>query len=96
VGSYALSGEADADIENIAEVSLQQWGLVRAERYILELHDAFRRLADFPDLGRDASLVRFGYRKIEVAGHSVFYRRVEDSVLIVRVLHQRMDFERHL
>jgi toxin ParE1/3/4 len=96
VGSYTLSGEADADIENIAEASLRQWGLTRAEKYILGLHETFQMLVEFPDLGRDASHIRSGYRKIETASHSVFYRKIEDGVLIVRVLHQRMDFRWHL
>ena len=96
MGSYTLSGEADIDIEDIAEASLQQWGLARAEKYILGLHEAFQTLAEFPDLGRDASDIRPNYRKIETASHSVFYRKMQDGVLIVRVLHQRMDFERHL
>lgn len=96
MGSYTLSGEADADIETIAEASLQQWGLVAAEKHILGLHAALQRLAEFPDLGRDASPIRSGYRRIEIASHSVFYRKTADGVLIVRVLHQRMDFGRHL
>jgi toxin ParE1/3/4 len=96
VGSYALSREADADIQHIAEISLRQWGLARAEKYILDLHETFEMLVEFPDLGRNASHIRPGYRKTETASHSVFYRKTEDGVLIVRVLHQRMDFERHL
>ena len=93
---YALSGKADADIEAIAEGSLQQWGLTRAEKYILGLHETFQMLVDFPDLGRDVGHIRPGYRKIETASHSVFYRKTEEGVLIVRILHQSMDFERHL
>jgi toxin ParE1/3/4 len=96
MGSYTLSGKADADIEEIAEASLRQWGLIRAETYILGLHATFQRLAAFPDLGRDASHIRFGYRRVETASHSVFYRKIEDGVLIVRILHQRMDFGQHL
>ncbi|HBK07703.1 MAG TPA: hypothetical protein DDZ81_17930 [Acetobacteraceae bacterium] len=53
-------------------------------------------LAEFPEIGRDASHVRPGYRKIETASHSVFYRNTPVGVVIVRVLHQRMDFARHL
>jgi hypothetical protein len=36
VASYSLSGEADADIEAIAQASLRQWGLARGEKYVLE------------------------------------------------------------
>jgi toxin ParE1/3/4 len=61
VGNYTLSAKADADIEDIAETSVKQWGLVRAEKYLRDLHDALRILADFPHLGRDASHVRPGY-----------------------------------
>jgi toxin ParE1/3/4 len=93
---YTLSGEADADIEAIAEESVKQWGLARAEKYILGLHEAFTRLAEFPDIGRDASHIRSGYMRLERASHSVFYRKNASGVVIVRVLHERMDFQRHL
>ena len=96
MGSYTLSGEADADIETIAESSLEQWGVAHAGAYILELHETFGRLAAFPEIGRDVSHIRPGYRKLTTASHSVFYRQTEDGILIVRVLHQRMDFEQHL
>ena len=96
MGNYALSRKADADIESIAEFSLQRWGPTRTEQYILGLHETFRVLAEFPDLGRNASDIRPGYRKIETASHSVFYRKTATGVLIVRVLHQHMDFRRHL
>lgn len=96
MNSYTLSQKADADIEQIAAVSLQRWGLARAEKYILSLHDAFNRLADFPELGRDASHIRHGYRATEITSHIAFYRTTEAGVLIIRVLHARMDPRRHL
>lgn len=96
MGNYVLSRQVDADIETIAEPSVRQGGLTRAEQYILGLHETFRMLAAFPELGRDASDIRAGYRKIEPASHSVLYRETGDGVLIVRVLHQLMDFGPHL
>ena len=96
MGNYTLSRKADADIEAIAEESLRQWGLTRAEKYILGLHETFRMLMEFPDLGRDAGDIRPGYRRIETASHSIFYRKSDAGVLIVRILHQSMDFGRHL
>ncbi len=96
MGSYTLSGEADADVQSIAEESVKRWGLARAEKYIMALHETFGRLAEFPNMGRDASHVRSGYMRIESGSHSVFYRKTESGVLIVCVLHKHMDFERHL
>jgi toxin ParE1/3/4 len=69
--------------------------LTRAEQYVLGLHEMFRMLAEFLDLGRDASDIRAGYRKIETASNLVFSRKTLEGVLIVRVLHQHMDLGRH-
>ena len=96
MGSYTLSQKADDDILYIARTSVQQWGLARAERYILSLHEAFERLAEFPHMGRNADEIRPGYLQIESASHAIFYRKTETGILIVRVLHERMDFTRHL
>jgi plasmid stabilization system protein ParE len=57
IGSYTLSRKADADVQDIAEESVKRWGLARAEQYILALHEAFERLAKFPNL--DGTPVKF-------------------------------------
>ncbi len=96
MGSYALSGAADADILYIARDSLKHWGPARAERYILGLHETFERLADFPDMGRTVDEIRPGYMRMDSLSHSIFYRKTETGILVMCVLHERMDFRRHL
>ena len=93
---YVLSEAADADIEGIARHSITQWGLARAERYILELHRAFETLGEFPHLGRDAGHIRSGYFRFEHDSHSVFYQKTDDGILIVRVLHQKQQPQNYL
>jgi hypothetical protein len=47
--------------------------------------------------GRDCAAIRPGYRKHGVGRHIIFYRSIaDDCIEIVRVLHERMDAERHL
>lgn len=94
--SYALSRSADRDLEGIARTSAQQWGFSRAEAYLSSLHRAFEIIAQFPDVGRDASGLRPGYLRFEHERHSVFYRRAKGGVLVVRVLHVRMQPQKHL
>lgn len=96
MSSYALSKAADADIEAIARASVQQWGFTRSEAYVLALHRAFEHLAQFPGAGRDVSDLRPGYRRFEHESHSIFYRKAEGGILVMRVLHQRMQPRRHL
>jgi toxin ParE1/3/4 len=45
---------------------------------------------------RDRRSARAGYFQIESASHAIFYRKTDTGILIVRVLHERMDFKRHL
>ncbi len=63
---------------------------------MIELHRAFDRLAEFPDIGRHANNIRSGYWQMDFASLAIFYRSIESGVLIVRVLLARMDFAQHL
>lgn len=96
MASDVLSRRADADVQAIAEETVRRWGLARAERYVRELQEAFERLVMFPELGRDVGHLRAGMMGMASGSHLVFYRRRPEGVLIVRVLHERMDFERHV
>ncbi len=75
---------------------MKKWGFARSEIYIMGLHETFERLAEFPDMGRNVDHIRAGYMQMESGRHAIFYRKIESSILIVRVLHERMDFVRHL
>ena len=96
MAGYTLTGKADDDILAIAGDSVEHRGLARAERYVLGLHEAFARLAEFPDMGRNVDNVRPGYLQVQSGSHAIFYRETESGILIVRVLHGRMDVARHL
>jgi toxin ParE1/3/4 len=49
-----------------------------------------------PHRGRCCDEIRPGYRKYPAGSHVLFYRLLPDGIDIVRILHRRMDFERHL
>ena len=93
--NYALTQAAAGDIRQITRHSLKDWGLNRAKTYIDSLHVTFEKLAAFPDAGR-AFEGRPGYLRLESGGHAVFYRKIKGGILIVRVLHQRMEPQQHL
>ncbi|MFS3137654.1 type II toxin-antitoxin system RelE/ParE family toxin [Gluconacetobacter sacchari] len=94
--SYTLSGEADSDVQGIIALSIRNWGWARAERYILELHAAFETLATYPDMGVDVGDLRSGYFRFVHDSHAVFYRKTDDGIFVVRVLHQRQEPKHYL
>ena len=84
------------DLSEIWDLTEERWNAAQAETYVLELHAAAERVAEDPARGRPADEVRTGYRRYGIGSHLLFYIVREDAVVIVRILHQRMDPTRHL
>ena len=95
-GRYVLSPRAQADIEAIWDYSSEHWGIEQAEAYTREIRERIEEVAARPEIGRDCSDIRTGYHKISCGSHVVFYRLVGEGVDVVRILHERMDFARHI
>ncbi len=95
-GVYELTVAADRDLQEIFEFSVEAFGEAQAVRYLSSLDKCFRRLADLPGLGRSIEALRRGYYRFEHQKHAVFYTPRQSGVLIVRVLHNRMDWETRL
>ena len=93
---YALRPRARRDIEEIWDCSVAAWGVRQAENYVRQVQRSLEILANYPRLGRACDDIRPGYRKHPTGSHVVFYRIDEDGIEVVRILHQRMDFEPRL
>ena len=91
-----LRPKALKDLEDIWHYTFETWGEEQADQYILDLNDGFERLAIHPEKGRACDDIREGYRKYDIGRHIVFYRQIKKGIEIVRILHPRMDPERHL
>lgn len=96
MADFYLRPKAVSDLEEIWDYTVRVWDEDQAERYLRLLNVGFIDLAIKPDLGRSCDDIRPGYRVFRVASHAIFYREMKQGIEIVRVLHQSMDFERHL
>ncbi len=80
---------------SIADYTLRTWGEAQTARYVGDLENCCRMLADNPALGRSCDDIRPGLRRMEHGKHIVFYRAQKTGgVIVVRILHQRMLPER--
>lgn len=93
---FIVSPRARADIDDIWDYTARQWGTRQAEIYLRLLQAAVDAVASDPEVGPTCDDVRPGYRKYRVGSHVLFYRVTASSVVVVRILHQRMDVDRHL
>jgi toxin ParE1/3/4 len=92
---YQLTPLAEADLEEIWLYTLRTWSLEQADSYHRDLVAALDGLATGRKVGRKVD-VNPGYLKYAVGVHIVYFREVDAGIVVVRVLHGRMDVRRHL
>lgn len=93
---YLLTPAAQRDLSSIWDFTEEHWDVRQAEKYIREIQSAVERVAEDPDRGHVRVEVREGYRSYAIGSHVIFYVVRAGHVEVVRILHQRMDFGRHL
>ena len=93
-----LSSLAEADLSEIAEYTIENFGIKQARRYRDGLESRFQTLANNPFIGRSADDLAPQLRYLEYQSHNIFYlpQTQKNNVLIVRVLHASMNAERRL
>ena len=96
MAEYRLTPAAEGDLEAIWIYTVRQWGVEQAERYIDLLTAAFTELACSPMTAPSCNHIRQGYRRRRVEQHMVYFRITDYGIVVVRVLHGRMDAPRHL
>jgi toxin ParE1/3/4 len=87
---------AKEDLKGIWRYSFNEWGETQADKYLSEIEAGIEKLRNNPKLGRPREEVRTGYRSLRVNQHIVYYVLTPSVIRIVRVLHARMDPDRHL
>lgn len=93
--SWRLRPLAEADLESIWVYSLERWSLEQADSYFRTLMDAIKGLASGTKVGRPVD-VRQGTLRYAVGSHVIYYSQDEGGIVVVRVLHRRMDVSRHV
>ena len=91
-----LTPRARADLKAIWTYTADRWNVEQADRYIGLLDGAMRIVAADPRRWRPCDHVRPGYFKFSAGSHFLFFKRHPRGIVVGRVLHRSMDFERHL
>ena len=96
MAEYHLTRNAVADLRAIADYGLENFGFAKARQYRRGLEKCFRSLARTPAIGLSADELVTGIRRYKYQSHWIFYLASGKGITIVRVLHTRMDFVKHL
>ncbi len=94
---FILTAQAQDDLDSIGEYTLERWGTEQVISYLSRIDATFENLCQSEANDRDASEIRPGLFSVRSGSHIVFFNRRENGdAIVLRILHQRMDFSRHL
>jgi toxin ParE1/3/4 len=82
---------ARANLNQVIAHSEHAWGVEQAANYQRAIEDAFERLLDHPELRVAREDIAAGARVLTVKHHRIIYRFTIAQVMVLRVLHERMD-----
>ncbi len=87
---------AQADLENIYDYTLANWGRAQADSYLGQIEDHINRMNENKAFLRHFKEWREDGLRTLVGRHWVFLIENSESYIIVRVLHNKSDVLRHL
>jgi len=97
VPDLSLAPLARQDLKEIGRYSQQTWGAVQRDRYLRQTRDIVEHLRTGAISGRSCPDIREGLRCHPCNRQFIFFRRsAGGDVEILRILHERMGFNRHL
>lgn len=95
MASYKLAPLADADLVNIANKTINDWGYQQAKLYLQAIDFTLNKLAQTPAIGQPRPDVYINARSFPVKKHIVYYQQSNEGIEVARILHQRMDPSKH-
>ncbi len=86
-----LSEDAARDLDDAWDYLAREESVNAADTVLREIAKTYKLLNTWPLLGRKRDNVSPGARSLVVNPYVVFYRITEDTVRIIRILHQSRD-----
>ncbi|WP_405234291.1 type II toxin-antitoxin system RelE/ParE family toxin [Lentisalinibacter salinarum] len=86
MADYRLTRQAAEDLREIATFSMCRFGARQAQSYGDELISTLNMLSGQPGLGSDQGHVRPELRRYVFGSHSIYYRIIDDGIVVLRVL----------
>ena len=91
-----LTESARLDLKSIRRYSGRIWAPNEPIRYLADLRDTMKALRSGALVGRERDDLRSGLRTAASGRHRIFFVADVSRIFVVRVLHEKMDYRRHL
>ena len=91
-----LSDSAKKDLQAISAYTIEHWGYGQEDKYLDQIYSRFEATLADPSKSKERDELYAGARSVTVEKHIIFFKIQGDTLLVARILHQSMDFIRHL
>ena len=88
--AYRLTPAAQADLIEIRQFTLQQWDAGQSQKYLSDIRNTIRLLAETPTLGKLCPDLGKDILRFPQGSHVIYYVEHEQQLVAFGVLHKRM------
>lgn len=93
---FRLTPDAKSDLIEIRRFTTKQWGATQSHKYLSDLRQTIRLLAETPSLGRSRPDVGSDVLSFPQVSHVIYYLLHKQQLVVFGVLHKRMVPLNHL
>jgi toxin ParE1/3/4 len=94
---FKFTNNAVKDLSDIWNYTVEKWSESQADKYYKLILNACSAIAKKPQIGRVYEEIYPELKGKATSKHIIFYRVMDDqTILIVRILHERMDLKNKL
>lgn len=94
--TYKFTKDAERDLIELYVFGNRHFGEKQADQYFSELENCFQLLCEAPLICRERTEFNPPIRIHNHGSHIIIYKIQIDKILIIRILRDNMDIERHL
>lgn len=97
MAKFRFTNNAVNDLTRIWDYTIEIWSEKQAEKYYRIIIGACTKISEKPQIGKEYNEIFPELKGKKVSMHIIFYREMEDqSVEIIRILHEKMDLKSKL
>jgi toxin ParE1/3/4 len=96
VSIFRLTPDAKEDLIKIRRFTVKQWGIKQSQKYLSDLRQTIKLLAETPTLGKsrpDVGLEVFSFPHVS---HVIYYFTHKQKIVVFGILHKGMVPQNHL
>jgi toxin ParE1/3/4 len=97
MGKYELTNKAVEDLSEIWEYTVEEWSETQANRYYNFVLESCQEVANHPQFGKQYEEIEKDLLGFKSNHHIIFFKVVSPKeIVVVRILHERMDLKSKL